>query len=192
MSTGQQPHQPGQHGLGTSAGAAAPPPGSAAERTLLTPYILEPPEWRAPLLANKNPALYPDFFPGATALYPQLATQSAAHVPGVSRDSSATASGSHFTPVAGVTASKEDELNETVAKLGFVNKAVVQVCLFGYGLIGRDTASDYIVQQTENFSAHALIHNKLHNGPSIHALGKIIQRVLERQNADDTLLPNPG
>lgn len=124
-----QPHQAG-HSLDTAAasGSAAASSSSAADRTLLTSYVLEPPEWRAPLLANKSPALYPDFFPGATALYPQLATQSAGHVPGISRDSSAGASGSHFVPVGGVTVSKEDELNETVAKLGFVNKAVVQVC----------------------------------------------------------------
>lgn len=118
MSTSHQQQQPPQAGHGL---------GALPDRTLLTPYVLEPPPWRAPLIANKTPALYPDFFPGATALYPQPASQSAGHVPGVSRDSSAAASGSHFTPVAGVTASKEDELNETVAKLGFVNRAVVQV-----------------------------------------------------------------
>lgn len=123
MNSGQQPHSPA-HGLGGAAGAAT----TAAGKALLTPYVLEPPEWRAPLIANKTPPLYPDFFPGSTALYPQSATQSGAHVPGVSRDSSqAGPAGSQFTPIAGVTASKEDELSETVAKLGFVNKAVVQV-----------------------------------------------------------------
>lgn len=60
-------------------------------------------------------------------------------------------------------------------------------------MIGCDKESKLTtLSQTENFSAHALIHNKLYNGPSIHALGKIVQKVLERQKADNDLLPNPG
>jgi hypothetical protein len=123
MTYGQHLHQPG---LALAAGSSTATPGG----TILKPYKLEPPEWRAPLIANKEPPLYPDLFPGATALYPQSSIQLAnAHVPGVSRDSSASASSGshHFIPVAGVTASKEDELSDTVTKLGFVNKAVVQV-----------------------------------------------------------------
>lgn len=129
MNTGQQPLQSAQGSAG-GASASGPASGSVADKTLLVPYVLEPPQWRAPLIANKSPSLYPDFFPGATALYPQSTTQSGVHVPGISRDSSHAGNGpagAHFVPVAGVTASKEDELSETVAKLGFVNKAVVQV-----------------------------------------------------------------
>lgn len=101
-----------------------------ADEKTLSLYTLDPPEWRAQLIANKEPRLYPDFFPGATALYPQSTTQTGSHVPGMSRDGSAAnagAGGNQHVPIPGVTASKEDELSEHAVKLGFVNKAVVQV-----------------------------------------------------------------
>lgn len=109
-----------------------PQPRPSSSSAVLQPYVLQPPSWRAPLLATSNPAppqsvAYPELFPGATALFPQQAASSGlgggsgVTYAGIGRDSSAALG------IVSASGAKEDDLNEQVVKTGFLNKPVVQV-----------------------------------------------------------------
>lgn len=174
----------------------------------LTLWHLEPPEWRLPLLSVAEPAstnanlpscvqsAYPEFFPGATALYPQpfsshsASTSSHGNYAGHGRDSSSGQMG-----VAGVTMAREDDLSESVVKSGFVSRTHVQVSLCCNDVLAVSSLLMFratYFPQTEGFSAQQHIRQRLLTGPTLPALAKIVQKVIERQKIVSNAVGSPS
>ena len=89
----------------------------------LVVYELQPPPWRLPLTCATQ--AYPEFYPGASALYPHVASisgQVRGNFAGQSKDAASSDLG-----IVGSSKAKEDDLSEAAVKTGFVNRPVVQV-----------------------------------------------------------------